>query len=107
MRLYRLAAKQGDASAQNNLGIMYGIGEGVFRDLEKSYLWLILAAVNGAENASEARDLVKKQMLLNSSLGPAAVKRAEKVARRCHDSNYQDCGSCPLLKTRQSLPHNS
>jgi len=93
VRLYSLAAKQKHAKAQHNLGIMYGIGEGVFQDLEKSYMWLILAAVNGAENASEARDLVKKQMLLNSSLGPAAVKRAEKAARRCYDSNYQDCGS--------------
>jgi len=92
-RLYRLAANQGDASAQHNLAVMYSIGEGVFQDLEKSYMWFALAALNGVEEAPKGRDLVKQEMLSDSSLGPAAVKQAEKAARRCHDSNYQDCGS--------------
>ena len=92
VRLYRLAAKQGNAKAQHNLGLMYRKGEGVFQDLEKSYTWLILAAVNGAEKAPQARDLVKQQMRLDFSLGDVAIKRTEKAARQCYDSNYQDCG---------------
>ena len=91
-RLYRLAAKQGVASAQNNLGLMYRKGEGVFQNLEKSYMWLILAAVNGSEKAPQTRDLVKRQMRLDFSLGDVAIKRTEKAARQCYDSNYQDCG---------------
>jgi TPR repeat protein len=71
---------------------MYKNGEGVFQNLEKSYMWLILAAVNGEEKAPKARDLVKQQMRLDFSLGDVAVKRAEKAARQCYDSNYQDCG---------------
>ena len=31
VRWYRLAAEQGHASAQFNLGVMYARGEGVFR----------------------------------------------------------------------------
>jgi len=91
--LYRLAAGQGLAEAQHNLGVMDGIGEGVFQDLEKAYMWFALAAVNGVKEAFETRELVKQAMLEDSSLGPAAVKRAEKAARRCYDSNYQDCDS--------------
>ena len=91
-RLYRLAAEQGVASAQNNLGVMYKNGEGVFQDLEKSYMWLTLAWVNGDEKAPEARHLVKQQMRLDFSLGDVAIKRTEKAARQCYDSNYQDCG---------------
>lgn len=92
-RFYRLAAEQGLADAQYNLALMYAKGEGVFQDLEKAYKWFALAAVNGVNEALETRDLAKQLMLADSSLGPAAVKRAEKAARRCHDSNYQDCGS--------------
>jgi len=36
--------------------------------------------------------LVKQQMRLDFSLGDVAIKRAEKAARQCYDSNYQDCG---------------
>jgi len=54
--------------------------------------WLTLAWVNGDEKAPEARHLVKQQMRLDFSLGDVAIKRAEKAARQCYDSNYQDCG---------------
>ena len=91
-RLFRLAAEQGDALAQYNLGVMYHNGEGVFQDLEKSYMWIILAAVNGDGKAPKARDLMKQEMRLDFSLGDVAIKRTEKAARQCYDSNYQDCG---------------
>jgi len=81
------------ASAQHNLALMNYNGEGVFQDLEKAYMWFALAAVNGVEKAPKARELVKQAMLEDFSFGPAAVKRAEKAARRCYDSDYQDCGS--------------
>ena len=90
---YRLAAMQGCSKAQYNLGAMYAKGEGVFQDLEKAYMWFALAAVNGVEEAPKARDFIKREMLADSSLGPDAIKRAEKATWRCYDSNYQDCGS--------------
>ena len=44
LRLYRLAADQGLASAQNNLGFMYANGEGVLQDYVEAHMWFNLAA---------------------------------------------------------------
>jgi TPR repeat protein len=53
---YRLAAEQGHALAQYNLGTMVGSGRGVERDAVQAYLWMLLAANAGdpAEAASKA-----------------------------------------------------
>ena len=44
VRWYHLAAEQGEASAQNNLGVMYGTGEGVPEDDAEAVRWYRLAA---------------------------------------------------------------
>jgi len=44
---YRLAAEQGLAEAQNNLGVMYKDGVGVDRDDAEAVRWLTLAARQG------------------------------------------------------------
>lgn len=44
---YRLAADQGEASAQLSLGTMYSLGEGVSRDYVESAKWSGLAAGQG------------------------------------------------------------
>ena len=44
MRLYRLAADQGLAEAQYNLGNMYGDGRGVPQDDVQAHMWYSLAA---------------------------------------------------------------
>ncbi|MGV0035112.1 MAG: tetratricopeptide repeat protein [Candidatus Azotimanducaceae bacterium WSBS_2022_MAG_OTU7] len=46
MKWYRLAADQGDASAQNNLGVMYATGRGVPEDRVLGYMWVNLAGIN-------------------------------------------------------------
>ena len=51
VRLYRLAAEQGDANAQYNLGRMYDLGQGVARDHEEAVRWYRLA--DGQENEGE------------------------------------------------------
>ena len=43
----RLAAEQGDAGAQSNLGVMYEGGRGVSRDETEAVRWLRLAAEQG------------------------------------------------------------
>ena len=58
VELYCNLATHGDDMAQNNLGIMYALGEGVPQDYVRAYLWLNLAARQGNENARIARDLV-------------------------------------------------
>jgi TPR repeat protein len=44
---YRRAAGQGDASAQNNLGVMYATGQGVGQDDAEAVRWYALAAEQG------------------------------------------------------------
>ena len=47
MRWYRLAADQGEALAQSNLGFMYANGEGVPEDDTEAVRWYRLAADQG------------------------------------------------------------
>ena len=50
-RWYRLAADQGDAIAQYNLGFMYGKGRGVPQDDKAAIRWYRLAADQGIASA--------------------------------------------------------
>jgi hypothetical protein len=47
LKWYTLAAKQGDARAQNNLGLMYANGQGVPRNYKTAVKWYTLAAEQG------------------------------------------------------------
>ena len=47
----RLAAEQGDADAQFNLGVMYADGEGVPQDYQEAVKWYRLAAEQGYADA--------------------------------------------------------
>ncbi len=65
-RWYRLAADQGDAEAQKNLGLMYHLGQGVPQDRVAGHMWLSLAAAQasgaGRDTYIESRNAVAKQM---------------------------------------------
>ena len=47
VRLYRLSAKQGNAEAQYNLGLMYEKGQVVPKDFKEAFKWSKLAADQG------------------------------------------------------------
>ena len=51
VRWYRLAAEQGNAEAQFNLGVLAGAGHGMPRDLDAARHWLERAAKQGHEKA--------------------------------------------------------
>ncbi|MCX7155340.1 MAG: tetratricopeptide repeat protein [Rhodocyclales bacterium] len=51
IRLYKVAAAQGDADAQNNLGEIYEMGRGVPRNLNEAMRWYELAAQKGLGSA--------------------------------------------------------
>ena len=51
MKWYRLAADQGYASAQYNLGVSYANGEGVVQDYREAVKWYRLAADQGHAKA--------------------------------------------------------
>ena len=50
----RMRAEQGDAGAQNNLGVMYALGQGVPRDYREAVRWYRRAAEQGNANAQNS-----------------------------------------------------
>ena len=57
MKWYRLAADQGIAEAQYNLGVMYDNGQGVPQDYAEAYVWFSVAAAGGDADAVKNRDI--------------------------------------------------
>ena len=62
MKWYRLAADQGDASAQNHLGLMYYKGHGVQQDFVRAHMWLNLSAASDDQDAGKVRDEIAERM---------------------------------------------
>ena len=79
VRWYRLAADQGHARAQGNLGVMCGTGEGVPQDYVQAYMWFNLAASRMAsghrQHAVDGRDRAAGQM------NPTQIAEAQRLAR--------------------------
>ena len=59
---YRLAAEQGNARAQFNLGVMYAFGEGVAQNFTIAYILFNLASDQGNEDAQENGDLAAEEL---------------------------------------------
>ena len=85
VRWYRLSADQGNATAQNNLGVSYSNGEGVLKDSVLAHMWFNIAGANGNEAAREGRDNLERDMTRDE------ITRATELARACMASDYQDC----------------
>ena len=83
---YRIAAKKGNPVAQNNLGMMYSIGIGVPKRFIRAYVWSSVAAAQGNDQGKKNRDVVSRE------LTRAQLARAQQMAQRCFESDYQDCG---------------
>ena len=83
---YRLAAEQGMASAQNNLGAMYQLGAGVLQSNVMAHMWYNIASANGDPKSGEKRD--ERAGLMSQ----ADISKAQEMARECMGSNYQNCG---------------
>ena len=75
VRWYRLAAEQGLAAAQLNLGGSYANGEGVPEDHVLAYMWLNLSAAQGFEMAQENKDLFEQRMTR------AQIAEAQRLSR--------------------------
>ena len=117
----RQAAEQGDAGAQNNLGIMYANGEGVLKDEAEAVRWYRLAAEQDYADAQlnlgvmysngrgVLKDSVRAHMWFNiagangdeaarkqrdnleDDMTSAEISRATELARTCMASDYKDC----------------
>jgi hypothetical protein len=58
----RVAAEQGDAEAQYNLGLMYLEGLGVKQDNVEAYAWIRTAAAQGKSGTLEIRQALLREM---------------------------------------------
>ena len=118
---YRLAAEQGIAIAQFNLGVMYRNGNGVPENDAEAVRWYRLAAEQGhaiaqsnlgvmydsgegvPENdvrayiwysvaAAQGNEIARTNRdTVADRLTPEQLARGQDMATRCFESDYQDC----------------
>ena len=93
MRWFRLAAVQGNPSAQSNLGVMYYKGQGIAQDYAEAMKWYRLAAeqrnpeaqfnlgVMYEEGRGVAQDRVRAHMWYNLAAAVASDQNATLAAR--------------------------
>ena len=121
-RWYRMAAEQGDAGAQFDLGVNYANGKGVQKDDAEAARWYRLAAEQGEARAqlnlgvmyyfgrgvrketvsahmwftiagaNGNEDARNNREALERDMSRAQISRATEQAKACMASNYQDCG---------------
>ncbi|WP_371061136.1 SEL1-like repeat protein [Rhodosalinus sp. 5P4] len=65
---------------------MYEAGDGVVQNFITAHMSFNIAAANGHTRSRELRDSLAQNMT------PADVSEAQRRARVCVDSGYQDCG---------------
>ena len=87
VKWYRLAADQGLALAQSALGYIFNKGYGVPQDNTMAHMWYNIGSANGNEISGSNRDILSKKMT------PAAIEKAQAMARECMNSGYTKCGS--------------
>ena len=65
---------------------MYEQEEGVALDLVRAYVRYELAAFNGSKQSQTRRNLME------TAMSAEQTTPAKALAKRCRDSNYQECG---------------
>jgi TPR repeat protein len=85
MRVFRTLAEQGNAKAQNVLGVMFRKGEGVPKDPARAHMWFSFAAKRGdAGTRAELREVAR-------TMTAHEISQAEAMAKTCEASNYRAC----------------
>ena len=74
VKWFRLAADQGNANAQFNLGLMYANGQGVPQNYVIAHMWYNLAGAGGDEDGRKNRDRVAKETTV------AQIAEAQRLA---------------------------
>jgi TPR repeat protein len=85
VRVFRALAEQGNAKAQNVLGVMFRKGEGVPKNPARAHMWFSVAAKRGEAGArAELREMSR-------TMTAQEVSQAEAMAEACEASNYRAC----------------
>jgi hypothetical protein len=85
MRVFRALAEQGNAKAQNVLGVMFRKGEGVPKNPARAHMWLSFAAKRGDATAKAELRAVSRTMTAQE------ISQAEVMAQACEASGYRQC----------------
>ena len=83
---FKIVAEKGNADAQYNMGIMHYFGKGVPQNNVLAYQWFEIAYTSGFDSARKTRDEIAQLMSVDDT------SKAQKMAKTCINSNYQDCG---------------
>ena len=83
--MVRLAAEQGVAVAQYNLGVMYATGKGVKQDNIYAHMWWNIAA------SQENKDAIKNRFIVALKMTPSQLEKAKELAQECVKKNYKGC----------------
>ncbi len=83
--LFHRAAQSGFARAELSLGLLYGFGGRVEVDRVRGRMWLFIADENGQPAPSRMIDKLDEEMSADER------SMAEGRARKCIDSDYEDC----------------
>ena len=85
IRVFRTLAEQGNAKAQNVLGVMFRKGEGVPKNPVRAHMWFSFAAKRGDTKAkAELREVSRAMTALE-------ISQAEAMAQACEASSYRQC----------------
>ena len=74
-------AEKGDADAQNQLGSLYYLGEGVLENYVTSYAWYNITAANGDEIPKKNKGIIAKKM------PPEQIAKAQELSREMVKKN--------------------
>ena len=85
IRLFRPLAEQGNAKAQNVLGVMFRKGEGVPKNPVRAHMWFSFAAKRGDAKAKAELREVSRAMTAQE------ISQAEAMAQACEVSGYRGC----------------
>jgi TPR repeat protein len=85
IRLFRPLAEQGNAKAQNVLGVMFRKGEGVPKNPVRAHMWFSFAAARGdAQAKAELREVSR-------TMTAREISQAQEMAQACEASGYRRC----------------
>ena len=65
---------------------MYDGGKGVLQDSVMAHMWYNIAGANGDKMGADNRAKIEKTMTASQ------IAEAQKLARKCMNTNYEDCG---------------
>ena len=109
VKWYRMAAEQGNAAAQNNLGLMYDNGEGVLKDEAEAVRWYRMAQPSRVTPKPKTTsgtvygkgEGVLKDSVLAHMWSNIAVANGNEAARKLRDNLERDMTRAEITRATE------